>query len=164
MRVRRFRSFGTIFTAARESRPLRLGCEYWAGSLRLIFLLGLFLGSDLSETRKILGFDLRRLAVFPANGVVDLFAMDADLFGGVDPQTHLVAADIHHGDLDVVSDHDRLVALTGQHQHTGSFLGKGPGSEIPNPRRREFQLARIVRAHHYTPADAVPWCESGDWP
>jgi len=54
------------------------------------------------------------------------------------------------------SDHDRLVALTGQHQHTGSFLGKGPGSEIPNPRRREFQLARIVRAHHYTPADAVP--------
>src|SRR5258706_7469391 len=164
MRVRRFRSFGTIFTAARESRPLRLGCEYWAGSLRLIFLLGLLLGSDLSETRKILGFDLRRLAVFPANGVVDLFAMDADLFGGVDPQTHLVAADIHHGDLDVVSDHDRLVALTGQHQHTGSFLGKGPGSEIPNPRRREFQLARIVRAHHYTPADAVPWCESGDWP
>src|SRR3954470_7699227 len=113
-----------------------------AGSLRLIFLLLLFLGSDLSKTRKILGFDLRRLAVFPANGVVDLFAMDADLFGGIDPQTHLVAADIHHGDLDVVSDHDRLVALTGQHQHTGSFLGKGPGSEIPNPRRREFQLAR----------------------
>src|SRR2546422_10949853 len=88
--------------------------------LRLIFLLGLLLGSDLSKTRKILGFDLRRLAVFPANGVVDLSAMDADLFGGADPQTHLVAADIDHGDLDVVSDRDRLAALTGLHHHTVS--------------------------------------------
>src|SRR3954465_13228520 len=124
------------FLQRRASRPT----ANWAGSLRLIiFLLGLFLGGDLSETRKILGFDLRRLAVFTANGVVDLFAMDADLFGGIDPQTNLVAADIGHGGRDVVSDHDRLVALTGQHQHTGSFLGKGPGSEIPNPRRREFQ-------------------------
>src|SRR5258705_5611789 len=99
MRFRRFRSFGTIeFGESRRSNR--------AGSLRLIFLLGLFLGGDLSETRKILGFDLRRLAVFPANGVVDLFAMDADLFGGIDPQTNLVAADIDHGNLDVVSDHD----------------------------------------------------------
>src|SRR5258705_12230346 len=84
------------FLQRRKSRPLVPVRAIEAGSLRLIFLLGLFLGSDLSETRKILGFDLRRLAVFPANGVVDLFAMDADLFGGVDPQTHLVAADIHH--------------------------------------------------------------------
>src|SRR5438552_1699329 len=129
MRFRRFRSFGTIFTAARESASWRLK----AGLLRLIFLLGFLLGGDLSETRKILGFDLRRLAVFPANGVVNFFAMDADLFGGIDPQTHLVAADIHHGDLDVVSDHDRLVALTGQHQHTGSFLGKGAWKNDSKP-------------------------------
>src|SRR3954466_3708087 len=115
MRIRRFRSLEP-FLQRRESAAIPLGVM-GAGALRLIFLLRFFLGGDLSETRKILGFDLRRLAVFPANGVVDLFAMDADLFGGIDPQTHLVAADIHHGDLDVVSDHDRLVALTGQHQH-----------------------------------------------
>src|SRR3954468_5225951 len=143
----------------RREAPLPSGRGLW-----LIFLLWLFLGGDLSETRKILGFDLRRLAVFPANGVVNFFAMDADLFWGIDPQTHLVAADINHGNLDVVADHDRLVALTGQHQHTGSFLGKGPGRQIPNPRRREFQLACIVRAHHYTPANAVPWCESDGRP
>src|SRR4051812_3061739 len=131
--------------------------------LRLIFLFGLFLGSDLSKTRKILGFYLCRFAVFTANGIINFLAMDADLFGGIDPQTHLVAADINHGDLDVVSDHDRLVALTGQHQHTGSFLGKGPGSEIPNPRRREFQLARHRAGTSLYAADALPWCETGRW-
>src|SRR3954463_15073890 len=142
----------------RREAPLPSGRGLW-----LIFLLWLFLGGDLSETRKILGFDLRRLAVFTANGVVDFFAMDADLFGGIDPQTHLVAADINHGNFDVVSDHDRLVALTGQHQHTGSFLGKGPGSEIPNPRRREFQLARHRAGTSLYAADALPWCETGRW-
>src|SRR5258708_40254245 len=133
-------------------------------TLLLVLIPSIVLGIHFAQSREILGFDLGGLTVFTPDGIVHFFAMNADRLGGVDPQTHLVAADIHHGDLDVVSDHDRLVALTGQHQHTGSFLGKGPGSEIPNPRRREFQLARIVRAHHYTPADAVPWCESGDWP
>src|SRR5215217_5693766 len=54
-------------------------------------------GVDLPKARKVLGLHLGRLAVFAADGVVDFLAMDADLFRGIDPQTHLVAADIHHG-------------------------------------------------------------------
>src|SRR5687767_14461429 len=94
-------------------------------------LLGLVLGlgfgrPDLPDAREVLGLDLCRGAVLAPDGVVHFLAMDGDGLGGVDPQTHLVAADVDHGDLDVVADHDRLVALTGQHQHVGSFLGKGP--------------------------------------
>src|SRR6185437_10847059 len=90
-------------------------------------------GIDLSKTRKILGFHLRRRAVLAADGVIYFFAVDADLFRGIDPQTNLVAADVYHGDLDIVSDHDRLVPLSGQHQHAGSFLG--------NPTTRDFRFA-----------------------
>src|SRR5690349_1453806 len=82
----------------------------------LLLFLGLVTGSlraDLSETRKILGLDLRRGAVFAPDGVIDFLAMDADLFGSVDPEADFVAADIHDGHLDVIPDHDRLVALTG---------------------------------------------------
>src|SRR5687768_17191189 len=91
------------------------------GLLLLVLLLAL--RSDLSKSRKILGFDFRSRSILTADGVVDFLAMDADLLGGVDPQTHLVTADVYHGDLDVVADHDRLVALTGQHQHTGLLPG-----------------------------------------
>ena len=104
-------------------------------------------GADLPEARKVLGFHLGRRPVLAADGVVHFLAVDADLLGGVDPQTHLVAADVHHGDLDVVPDHDRLVPLTGQHQHAGSFLGKGPENVRPVGGRglarplRDFRVA-----------------------
>src|SRR5688572_32291571 len=103
--------------------PDRSEAALRGGSSLLLLVLDVLAGSDLSKTRKILGFDLRRFAVFPANGVVNFLAMDADLFGGIDPQAHLVAADVNHGNFDVVADHDRLVALTGQHQHTGLLPG-----------------------------------------
>src|SRR5687768_1189582 len=57
--------------------------------LRRRVRLRLLLRSDLSDTRKILGFDLRGRAVLAPDGVVDFLAVHADLFGGVDPQTHL---------------------------------------------------------------------------
>src|SRR5579862_3234482 len=65
--------------------------------LRILLILRLRLWGDLSKTRKILGFYLRRRAVLAADRVVNFLAVDADLLGGVDPQTNLVAADIHHG-------------------------------------------------------------------
>src|SRR5690606_4972864 len=105
----------------RRCAALRAGAH---ARLLLLFTLWTF-GTDLSKTRKILGFHLGRFTVLPANGVIHFFAMDADLLGGINPQTHLVAADINHGDLDVVADHDRLIPLTRQHQHGGSFLGRG---------------------------------------
>src|SRR5688500_19005683 len=73
---------------------------------RLLVLVWRTFGrTDLSKTRKILGFHLRRGPVFTPDRVVHFLAMDADLFWGIDPQTHLVAADVNHGDLDVVADH-----------------------------------------------------------
>src|SRR5438270_7469807 len=65
-------------------------------------------GADLAEAGEVLGLDLRRRAVLPADGVVHFLAVDADFLRGVDPQAHLVAPDVHDGDLDVVTDHDRL--------------------------------------------------------
>src|SRR4051794_39777337 len=85
-----------------ESTPTRL--------LLLAFVVRL--GRGFSCAGDILRLHLRRRAILAADGIVDFFAMDADLAWGIDPQTHLVAADIHHGDFDVVADHDRLVALT----------------------------------------------------
>src|SRR5262249_41384877 len=40
--------------------------------------------------------------VAAVDGLVDLLAVDRDLFGGDDAQPDLVAADLHHGDRDVV--------------------------------------------------------------
>src|SRR5277367_5439832 len=75
------------------------------------------LRTDLSKSRKILGFYLRRGFVLAANRVVDFLAVDADFLGSVDPKANLVSSDVHNCHLDVVSDHYRFVALTGQHQH-----------------------------------------------
>src|SRR5687767_4539856 len=89
---------------------------------------------DLAEPGEVLGLDLRRRTVLAPDGVVDLLAVDADLLRGVDPQTHLVAADVDHGDLDVVADHDRLVSLTGQHQHVWLLPGMGTAAAASRPR------------------------------
>src|SRR6185295_5840159 len=51
----------------------------------LLLILALIFRTDLSKTRKILGFNLRRGAVFTTDGVVHFLAMNAHLFGGVDP-------------------------------------------------------------------------------
>src|SRR5665213_756159 len=88
----------------------------WKQKLLLLFLTRTF-RNDLSKTRKILGFYLRRRPVFPADGFIHFLAMDSHFLRGLNPQTNLVTADIHHSDLDVVSDHDRLISLTRQHQH-----------------------------------------------
>src|SRR6187399_2070592 len=64
-----------------------------ANSLLLfLFLLTGTLWADLSETRKILGFYLCRGAILAPDGIVNFFAMDADLFGSVDSEPDFVAS------------------------------------------------------------------------
>src|SRR5438128_1877412 len=89
----------------------------------LLLVFGLIFRTDLSKTRKILGFNLRGCTVFTTDRVVDFLAMDADLLGRIDSDSNLIAPDVDDSHFDVVADHDRLVALPGQHQHGGSFLG-----------------------------------------
>src|SRR4051794_20763804 len=73
------------------------------------------LGGDLAKAGEVFRLHLGGGAVLALDRVIHFFAVDADLLGGRDPQTHLVAADVHHGNLDVVTDHDRLIALSRQH-------------------------------------------------
>src|SRR5580692_7997015 len=97
-----------------SSLSRRRAAAYLVG-LGALFLV--ILRTDLSKSRKILGFYLRRGFVLAANRVVDFLAVDTDLLGSIDPQANLVSADVHNCHLDVVSDHYRFVSLTGQHQH-----------------------------------------------
>src|SRR5437773_5134376 len=93
----------------------------------LLFVLALILRSNLAEPGEIFRLDLSGGAILTSNSVVDFFAMDGDLLGSRDSQANFVAPDIDDGDFDVVTDHDRLIALTGQHQHTRLLpRGKGP--------------------------------------
>ena len=43
---------------------------------------------------------------------INFLAMDGNLGGGFDSQSHLVAPDVNNGDLDVVADENTLIALT----------------------------------------------------
>src|SRR5206468_1737285 len=93
--------------------------------VRRTLLLRSFLRADLSDTSgQIFRLHLCGRSVLPADRVVHLFAMNADLLRSIDPEANFVATDINDGDLNVVTDHDRFIALTGQHQHVGSFLGR----------------------------------------
>jgi len=71
--------------------------------------------TDLSKARKILGLDLGRRFVFATDCVIHFFAMNGDFLGGVDSEPHLVATNVDNGHLDIIPNHDRLIALTGQH-------------------------------------------------
>jgi hypothetical protein len=55
--------------------------------------------------------DARRLLVLSLDRLVHLFAVDGDAGRSVDAEAHLVASDVDDGDLDLVADHDRLIAL-----------------------------------------------------
>src|SRR4051812_34827971 len=74
-----------------------------------ILVFRLIFRTDLSESRKILGFDLRRSTVLTTDRVVDFLAMHADLFGGVDPDSDFIPSNIDDGDFNVVADHDRFI-------------------------------------------------------
>ena len=54
--------------------------------------------------------------IFALDRVKDFLAMDRDLLGCIDTQSHLVATDINDRDLDIVRDNDALVALSRQNK------------------------------------------------
>lgn len=49
--------------------------------------------------------------------VVDFSAMDRNLPGGVNSQTHVVTTDLEYRDHNVIPDHDALVQFAGQDEH-----------------------------------------------
>ena len=57
------------------------------------------------------------MAVKLSDGVYWVGAVDWNVRRGVDAEPDLLAADVDDRDLDVVADHDRLVSLSGKHQH-----------------------------------------------
>jgi hypothetical protein len=88
-----------------------------SGPLFLVFGRSgpVFRRGEFSETGKVFGFDLGGRTIFSADRLVDFLAMNGDIFGSGDTESHFVTADIHHGDLDIVTDLDDLIALSGQH-------------------------------------------------
>ena len=75
----------------------------------------------------VVGFQSARLAILALNGLVHLLAVYGDLDRGRDPQSNLIAANIHNGDDDVIADDDTFVAVSGQDQHRLRLLP--PASE-----------------------------------
>ena len=71
-------------------------------------------GVEVFELAGVLGVQSARLPVLALDGFVHLLTVYGDFDGGRDPQPNLVAPDIHHGDDDVVTDDDTLVAVSGQ--------------------------------------------------
>jgi hypothetical protein len=53
-----------------------------------------------------------------ANGIVDLATMDRYFFGGFDPKSHLVTANLNHYDRNVIVNDNTLVLLPRKDQHT----------------------------------------------
>src|SRR5439155_21836603 len=114
----------------------------WVGVwIGLLLLLSGGIGFDFTEPRQVFGFDLSGFAVLAPDGVVDFLAVDADRFGGGDAESHLVPSDVDDGDFDVVADNDRLVLLTGQHQH-GWLL---PGQRGLKRFARSSPRSRVAR-------------------
>jgi hypothetical protein len=62
---------------------------------------------------QLVRFELRRFPILPLDRVIHFLAMDGYVAGGIDPQADFVTADVDHRDLDVVPDHDGLIALSG---------------------------------------------------
>ena len=79
-------------------------------------------GGDVLELAGVLGVQSARLTVLALDRLVHLLAVYADLDRGRDPQSDLVAPDIHHGDDDVIADDDAFVAVSGQDQHLVRLL------------------------------------------
>src|ERR1700729_4153965 len=98
---------------------------------------------------------LARRALGFAAGVylaIDLGPMHRNLTRSVDAHAHLVAGDRHDSDLDVVADHDALVALSREYEDHDQFDDGGDpparsGAETPAcARRRPVRSARGWRS------------------
>ena len=69
--------------------------------------------------------------------IIDLTAMDGDLLGGLNAQSHFVAANLDDDNRDVIVDDDAFVLLPRQHQHDGSPFAAGKSEKLlGGPRAR----------------------------
>ena len=57
------------------------------------------------------------LFILRTNRLIDLLAVDRDAGGGGDADAHLVPSDVDDRQFDVVTDHDRFITLSREHQH-----------------------------------------------
>jgi hypothetical protein len=118
----------------------------WSTIVRRTLLLRSFLRADLPDTSgQIFRLHLGGRSIFSADRVVHFFAMNADLLRSIDSEANFVATNINDGDFNVVTDHDRFIALTGQHQHVGSFLGSIPTKHRRDSRIRDIRIAADAR-------------------
>ena len=83
------------------------------------------------------------------DGLVDFVAMDRHLAGRLDPQSHLVAANVDHRHNDLVADHDAFVALPRQDQHGLTFHQSVFEKDL-QPTRREGEFAFQTRSQRST--------------
>jgi hypothetical protein len=57
------------------------------------------------------------IVLIATNGLIDFVTMDWHFLGGLDAQSHFVAANLNNDNSDVVIDDNALVFLSGQYQH-----------------------------------------------
>src|SRR5262245_56431527 len=87
------------------------------------------------DLASVLGFQPARLSILSLDGLIHLLAVYGDFDRGRDPQSNLIAPNIHHGDDDVIPDDDTFVAVSGQDQHRSRLLP--PANEArDHPRSR----------------------------
>jgi hypothetical protein len=88
--------------------------------------------------------------VFSVDRSVHFTAMNGDLFRGFDAQAHLITADFHNRDHNVLIDDDAFIFLARQNQHS-TQLSKGvAGVRVAKP------LAASRRAPSGAPLDQRP--------
>src|SRR5690606_5472701 len=80
--------------------------------------------------------------VAAADALVDLFAVDGNVLGRGDADTHLVALYPDYRDGDRIADHQGLADAAGQNHHLGNLRRPVACAETPRPRR-----ARLLPTH-----------------
>src|SRR6185437_3029800 len=82
---------------------------------------------------------LRYRAVLTMDLQVDLLAEDRNLLRRLNPDSNLLAHDRKHRDLNVVADHDALVGLARQNQHSVHLpVGRSPDATPPTAGARSI--------------------------
>ncbi len=84
----------------------------------------------LRKIRQIFHLHLGRLAILPLNGFVNFFTMHRNRRRGRDPEANLVASNVHDRDLNVITDHDCLIALPRKYEHLWAPSQPAPISPV----------------------------------
>lgn len=74
-----------------------------------------------AEPVDVLGLQLASATIVSLDRLIDFLAMDGDLGRCIDTESNFVTTDVHHGDHDIIADHDAFVTLSRQYQHPDSL-------------------------------------------